>query len=53
MNQWEYAIFVGSQHMTPTALGDQLTKHGADGWELAAILGLMFIFKREKRSVIT
>lgn len=48
MKQWEYLVIMEPQNLGMVTLQRHLTEAGEERWELAGILGLTFIFKREK-----
>lgn len=50
---WEYKIISEPQNLSWLALQKHLEEAGAEGWELTAILGLLFIFKRPKPALLT
>ena len=51
MMEWEYKVVTEPPNLSPLTLQGHLTTLGAEGWELATVLGLMFIFKRERRMI--
>lgn len=53
MTIWEYKVISEPTNLGIGTLQGHLEQLGADGWELAGILGLVFIFKRPKNMVMT
>ena len=51
MKEWEYKVITFPPNLSGLALQTNLSETGREGWELACTLGLMFIFKRERRMI--
>ena len=51
MIEWEYKVVTEPPNLSPLTLQGHLAALGIEGWELVFILGLMFIFKRERRVI--
>ena len=49
--QWEYKCVTEPTNLSTLALQGHLAEAGLEGWELVCTLGLIFIFKRERRLV--
>ncbi len=51
MKQWEYLCLTEPATGSMATLQRHMSEAGDDGWELVLMVGLTFVFKREKRMV--
>ncbi len=51
MTIWEYLMITEPANLGMSTVQSHLSKAGSEGWELCAVLGLTFIFKREIRMI--
>lgn len=47
-NQWQYLVYVDSKKLHPAKLMLEFDVLGREGWELVAVTGVRYIFKRPR-----